>query len=88
MKYYFTYGTEGHPYYGGWTEVEAPNWDAAVAAFRVYHPDKLKGIVNCAFIYDEPHFMVTRMFREGSFGHRCYERITLMREPFDDSEVR
>lgn len=80
MKFYFTYGTEGHPYYGGWTEVEAPSWEAAVAAFRAYHPDELKGIVNCAFIYTEAHFMATRMSREGSFGHRCHERIVLRRE--------
>ena len=23
MKYYFTYGTDGQPFVGGWTEVEA-----------------------------------------------------------------
>ena len=34
MKYYFTYGTDGQPFVGGWTEVEAPNADIACAAFR------------------------------------------------------
>ena len=24
MKFYFTYGTDGQPFVGGWTEVEAP----------------------------------------------------------------
>ena len=24
-KFYFTYGTSGQPYFGGWTEVVAPN---------------------------------------------------------------
>ena len=38
--FYFTYGSEGHPYYGGWTEVEAPDSNAACAAFRAYHPDQ------------------------------------------------
>lgn len=23
-KFYFTYGTDGQPFFGGWTEVEAP----------------------------------------------------------------
>ena len=32
-KYIFTYGTEGHPFFGGWTEVEAQDWQAAYAAF-------------------------------------------------------
>ena len=29
MKYYFTYGTDGQPFVGGWTEVEAPNVNLA-----------------------------------------------------------
>lgn len=39
-KFYFTYGTDGQPFFGGWTEVEAPDAHAACAAFRAYHPDK------------------------------------------------
>ena len=38
-KFYFTYGAEGQPFVGGWTEVEAPDGHAACAAFRAYHPD-------------------------------------------------
>lgn len=37
-KFYFTYGTDGQPFFGGWTEVEAPDSHAACAAFRAYHP--------------------------------------------------
>lgn len=32
MKYYFTYGTDGQPFVGGWTEVEAPTVNLACAA--------------------------------------------------------
>lgn len=52
-KFYFTYGTDGQPFFGGWTEVEAPDAHAACAAFRAYHPDKTEGLVNCSSIYDE-----------------------------------
>ena len=45
-KFYFTYGTDGQPFFGGWTEVEAPDAHAACAAFRAYHPDKTEGLVN------------------------------------------
>ena len=38
--FYFTYGSSGQPFIGGWTEVNAPNYGAACAAFRAYHPDK------------------------------------------------
>lgn len=43
-RFYFTYGTDGQPFFGGWTEVEAPDAHAACAAFRAYHPDKTKGL--------------------------------------------
>ncbi len=52
-KFYFTYGSEGHPFYGGWTEVEAPDEDTACAAFQAAHPDKHKGFLNCSMVYDE-----------------------------------
>lgn len=53
MKYYFTYGTDGQPFVGGWTEVEAPNVNLACAAFRLAHPDKEPGILNCSSAYTE-----------------------------------
>lgn len=43
-KYYFTYGSDGHPYIGGWTEVEAPDAKMACMAFRAVHPDKGTGL--------------------------------------------
>ena len=61
-KFYFTYGTDGQPFFGGWTEVEAPDAHAACAAFRAYHPDKTEGLVNCSSIYDEEKFKLTEMY--------------------------
>lgn len=79
-KFYFTYGTDGQPFVGGWTEVEAPDRRAARAAFRSYHPDKTEGLLNCSSVYDEAWFKQTEMYRNGNFGVRCHERITLRRE--------
>ena len=50
-KFYFTYGSEGQPFCGGWTEVEAPNLHAACAAFQAYHPDKTEGLLNLSLIH-------------------------------------
>lgn len=79
-KFYFIYGTEGQPFVGGWTEIEAPNVNVACAAFRVYHPDKIEGLLNCSSVYTEEQFKSTEMFATGNFGFRCHETITLRRE--------
>ncbi len=79
-NFYFTYGNAGHPFYGGWTVVDAPNDLAAVAAFRAFHPDKHIGLLNCACVYDEPNFMATKMAMVGNLGARCHEVIFLQRE--------
>lgn len=64
MKFYFTYGTDGQPFVGGWTEVEAPTARAAAFAFRTFHPDKTEGLLNCSDMYPqavfEPHRDVPR----------------------------
>ena len=79
-KFYFTYGTDGQPFFGGWTEVDAPDCRSACSAFRTYHPDKTEGLLNCSSVYDEEHFKLTEMYRESNFGFRCHEIITLRRE--------
>lgn len=78
-RFYFTYGTGGQPFYGGWTVVEAPNYSAACAAFRAYHPDKMEGLLHCSRVYDEGRFMETEMARSGNFGARCHEIISMQR---------
>jgi len=78
-KFYFTYGTSGQPFSGGWTEVEAPDQEAAMDAFRIFHPDKHSGLLNCAGIYSESYFKRSKMSAEGNFGAHCHETITLRR---------
>lgn len=78
MKYYFTYGSEGQPYVGGWTEIELEgggSFNTAIEIFRSIHPDGVNGYVNCAGIYTEDHFKSTRMFTKGNLGRRCVEHI-------------
>lgn len=79
-KFYFTYGTKGQPFVGGWTEVDAPNGHVACAAFRVYHPDKFESLLNCSSVYTEETFAKTQMAKEGNFRRFCQERITISRE--------
>ena len=79
--FFFTYGSEGHPFYGGWTIVGAESREQAVALFRLVHPDRIEGIINCADIYTVDQFLTTNMYKEGNFGHRCYEVITLEVHP-------
>ena len=60
--------------------VEAPDRSGAEAAFRAYHPDKMKGFLNCSSVYDEALFQSTIMAAEGNLGARCHEIIRLSRE--------
>jgi hypothetical protein len=88
-KYYFTYGTDGQPFVGGWTEVEAPNVNLACAAFRLAHPDKEPGILNCSSAYTEENFLKSCMASpDGNFRKFCHERIsfTFTVEPCDPDE--
>lgn len=77
-KFYFTYGTEGQPFVGGWTEVEAPDSHAACCAFRAIHPDKTEGLLNCSSVYPEAAFLKTSMAGpDGNFHRFCHEKISL-----------
>lgn len=65
--YYFTYGWDTRfPFNGGWTRVIAPGLAEAKKAFRAKHPDKIKGIVNCAFMYSDLEWQTTPMFHTGT----------------------
>lgn len=76
-KFYFTYGSEGHPFFGGWTEVEAENIAAASKIFEAIHPCKTPGVLNCSFVYDEDSFHHTVMPTKGNFGLFCHEKIAV-----------
>lgn len=80
MTYYFTYGTDGYPFCGGWTEIEANTKAEACSLFRAVHPDKLPGVLNCSFVYSEDQFMNTVMYKNGNYGFFMKERISLEQE--------
>lgn len=82
-KFYFTYGSdEKFPYQYGWTEIEAPDIDTAIAAFRIYHPDRHQNTINCSFWYTEENFKKSGMAEIKWPGNICHERITVTREVF------
>lgn len=77
-NFYFTYGTDGQPFFGGWTMIRAKDMRTACALFRAVHPDQIDGILNCASVYDEATFLNTCMGQTGeNFGHGCHETITV-----------
>ena len=84
-KFYFTYGSEGHDFYGGWTEVMATDIDEAIRLFDIVHPRKT-GSVACAGIYNEEDFKSTRMYENGNFGYYCLEKIELIISRFTGEE--
>ena len=86
-KFYFTYGDDVHyPYQNGWTEVEAYDFQLAVRAFQMFHPNRPGSeILNCAGFYSESSWEKTFMARNNeNFGHGCWERITVLVEPLSD----
>lgn len=78
-RFYFTYGTSGYPFYGGWTVVEADSMEIACSLFRAHHTDKISGLLNCADIYTEEQFLKTEMSKTGNFGEFCHEMICCTR---------
>lgn len=79
-KFYFTYGTEGQPFSGGWTEVQAENAEMAETVFRIIHPSKDGNFLNCCSVYTEEQFGGSWMAENGNFGRYCQEEITLLRK--------
>ncbi len=77
--YYFTFGTEGQPYFGGWVVVIANDRSEACRIFRAAFPDKIEGLLNCSSVYTEEEFKRTEMAMGGNFGAFCHETICLLR---------
>lgn len=72
-RFYFTFGTsQQFPYRGGWIEVHAPDYHAAVKTFRKKFPDINEGIVNCSDIYTATQFEKSEMI-DGNLGAFCHE---------------
>lgn len=82
-KFYFTYGSDGHDYVGGWTEVEAEDYAQACDLFCLIHHRSKDGFINCAGIYNEEDFQNTTMYENGNFGKFLHERIHLIVERYD-----
>lgn len=75
-NFYFTFGSEGHPYVGGWSVVEAPDMGRACEVFRAYHPDVIEGRLNCCSVYHEETWGSTIMAVKGlNLGAGCHEII-------------
>ena len=83
-NYYFTYGSEGHPFKGGWTRVRCESLDIAIKIFKLYHPNK-EGFccLNCSDYYTEEQFRKTSMYKNGNFGEFTHEIIELYRGIID-----
>lgn len=75
-KFYFTFGSSGQAFAGGWVEVVAADREAAVELFRALYQGEDTGFVNCAGIYSEEEFMRTSMgIRGENFGKGCRASI-------------
>ncbi|MBQ9348340.1 MAG: hypothetical protein IJT94_13570 [Oscillibacter sp.] len=83
--YYFTYGSEGQPFRGGWTAVYAPDKETACALFRIFHPNK-DGFLNCCTVYSAEEFQNTSIYRYGNLGAHLHERISFQREVYTEEE--
>lgn len=77
-KYYFTFGSEGQPYKGGWLIIEADNIMIAMGIYRAIYPNKDGDILNCADVYTESEFKRTRMYKNNdNLGSACHCEISL-----------
>lgn len=79
QNFYFTYGSEGHPFKGGWTKVRADSRETAIKVFNIFHPTKPDWILCCAEVYSEEEFKRTKMYMNGNLGEYCHEFINLYR---------
>ena len=84
QTYFFTYGTSGQPFSGGWTKVLAPNRELACAMFRTLHPDRTPGLLNCSTVYTEEEFKRTIMYENmNNLGAACRETLELVHTVHD-----
>ena len=88
-NFYFTYGTDKQfPFILGWTRVVAPSYEAAVAAFKSFHPCRnVYGTINCADIYTEEQFFATSLPMEGNGGAFEHEYIKIVHYSKEDSNA-
>ena len=76
--YYFTFGSEGQVYNGGWVKIEADSLVEAQAKFVRRYGEKARseyGPLRYSDHYSEEQFAETSMAKTGNFGVRCHETI-------------
>lgn len=79
-KYYFTFGSSGQVFEGGWVEIHADSLNEAQEKFVERYGDRAwklpwEKILNYAFHYTEEQFRETIMFTGDNFGSKCHEVI-------------
>jgi len=77
--YYYTFGTDDtQPYQKGWVEVQAENRLQSDFLFRMRHPDRYPGALNCASVYDQEQFKrVFESYKASPDWCICHETIGL-----------
>lgn len=77
-NYYFTFGSSGQIYKGGWVQIKASTLREAQEKFIRHFEKKAyksEGILSYASHYDQAEYEELEMFRTGNFGSRCHEVI-------------
>ena len=79
---YFTFGSKGHPYSGGWVKIKANDLMDAQDKFHKHFGvrawkacDPWRGILAYASHYDQEDFDTLKMFKDGNLGAFCHEVI-------------
>lgn len=77
-NFYFTFGSEGQAFKGGWLKVVAENIHQACQIFRAVCPDKYQGVLNCCDYYEEEAFKKTTMYKTNdNWGCGCHGTVSL-----------
>lgn len=74
MKFYITMGSEGHPFYGGWVEVEAESEGEARNAYNHCFPP-INGFGRFCGCYSQETMESTGMLERGNFRRFCHATI-------------
>lgn len=80
--FYFTFGSSGQVYQGGWVKIKAETIQEAQEKFRRHFgvrawkdQDPWCGILSYAFHYTQEDFDTMEMFQTDNMGSRCHEVI-------------
>lgn len=76
--YYFTFGSSGQIYEGGWIRILAYNLKEAQRKFKKRYGSEAVddiGLLRYAGSYTEEEFKKDDMFREGNFGAFLHETL-------------